>query len=323
MSVIGSLEKAWTYVSGDSKPAATPASAPAAPTQATVPASALAAQTGTASAPSASSNVTNAQGHTARMALGATGSGPGRTDDIPPPPPMQLDWSYDSSLTTNGPTPLSPGTPASRLEDLRGVSQLDSNKKTTNDGQRCGASSIVAGAYYAGGTDGVKKLIADQSAYSKTHNLANKDPYFGDKELKKHVESGKMTNDDLNKIQENLHKTLSARQEQVHGKLSGIHRDQMSEFMNEATNTKQAFDEKGLAIAHVDTDRKEGGNHYILAGQHDGKSFVYDPYSIKGANEDLDQVTQDPEKLKTYRDSMATVNGNKYVYSGNNRPFGT
>ena len=306
MSVIGKLESAWNYVTGDKKPAPAPAPAPAAPAQTTTPVAGLAGQTNSPSSPSASSNVTNSQGQFARLALG---------DNIPPP---EVGARY-SNQTTDPAFPLHPDSPRERLDDLRGISQLgDKSLKTVNDDQRCGASSIVAGAYYGGGTDGVKKLIDDQAAYAKNHGLKSQDPYYGDKELKKRVESGKLTNGDINKIQENLHKTLSERDKAETGTQRGLSTQRMREFMNESPNTKKIFDDNGMAIAHVDTDMKDGGNHYVLAGKHDGKPFIYDPMSINDSDGNLSQVTQDEGQLNIYRNSLVPSAGQKYVYSGQN-----
>lgn len=304
---IGSLESAWNYVTGKSTPAPPPPAAPAtpavAPAQTNPSVGTLSGQTGTVSSPAASSNVTNAQGQAARLALG----------DIPPP---EVGARYSNQTTVPHPE-LRPGSKETRLDDLRSISQLDENKKTVNDDQRCGASTIVAGAYYGGGTDGVKKLIDDQAAYAKNHGLKNQDPYFGDKELKKRVESGKLTNGDINKIQENLHKTLAERDIAETGNKRGLTTDRMREFMNEATNTKKVFDDNGMAIAHVDTDMKDGGNHYVLAGKHNGAPFIYDPMSIDDSNTgNLNQIVQDEGQLNIYRNSLVPSNGQKYVYSG-------
>ena len=284
----------------------------------------------------AGTHATNSQGHAARMALGSTvnlehngvGTSGGNGTACETPVAGRLDATYDKTLKTNGADRLNSESKTTRLNDLDKVSQLDGNGETLADENRCAASTVVAGMYYAKGGDGIKDLIKDMDAYNKKHDLGQ-NTKFGSPEFKKRLESGELTKDDLNQVQENLHWMLMARQDkalEASGKPSGVDdgigSNVLKDFVKDSANTKKAFDDNGLAIAMVDTDKDGAGNHFVLAGQHEGSSFVYDPFSNKGADGGLDQVTQDRDRLRQYRESItAQDNNQKYVYTNGDVPY--
>lgn len=226
---------------------------------------------------------------------------------------------YDDSRRTQGDQALNPATRSSRLADLDQVSQLDNNDHTFDDEDRCGPSSVVAGAYYGGGTQGVRGLVQDMDSYRRRHNLEN-DPFEGT-DVRERLASGNLTRDDLNQVQDGLYATLRDRQDDAVGDLSSVHSGigdrVLGEFMNQAPNTRRTFDQNNLAIAAVDTQGDGQGNHFVLGGQHQGRAFVYDPYSIQGENGQLNQVTQDPGQIQAYRDAIeGGNNGTQYTYDG-------
>ena len=290
---------------------------------------ALSTQTG-AVASHTGNGITNSQGHAARMALGSTvnleghgvGTYGGSGAACQTPASGRLDASYDKSLKTNGSEKLNAESKNTRLVDLDKVSQLDSNGDTIADESRCAASTVVAGMYYSQGAEGIQSLVKDMQAYNKKHDL-QQPTNFGSKEFQARLKSGKLTKDDLNQVQEQLHWTLTARQDAVQeangqaiGLNDGIGSNILKDFVKSSPSTKKAFDDNGLTIAMVDTDKDGGGNHFVLAGKHEGSSFVYDPYSNKGPDNSLHQVTLDPDRLRQYRDAItAQDNNQKYVYS--------
>lgn len=238
---------------------------------------------------------------------------------------------YDESARTNGHARLNPESRDSRLRDLDSISQLDRDGNTTNDGDRCGPSSVVAGAYYGGGVNGLRTLVSDMDRYTQQNNLdmngfrRNHD-LGGDPmaQVREHLRTGNVTRGDMNRIQENLYQTLQARQESVLGNgapASGIADNYLGNFMQNAQGTRQIFDQNNLAIANVDTDGDGTGNHFVLGGQHNGQSFVYDPYSIRGENGQLDQVTQDQGQINSYRNAIDNNSWDQgqYTYNGGAR----
>lgn len=341
MSFVSSLtQKITSYISDSPRSASGPAQATPGASQPVANAS-TASLSGASEVPRAGggSAVTNSQGQYARLALGssestAIGGVGGNGGNISAceaggtTTKARLDEKYDSSLKTNGKEALNPESKDSRLNDLKGLSQLDKNDGTAYDEHRCGASTVVAGVYYAKGTEGLKNLVKDMEAYGKKHKL-DLNPYGTDPSLKKRLESGKLTKDDLNQLQDSLHSMMQARQDnflESKGKADeitpGIGSNVLKEFVSESSHTKKTFDDNNLVIGHVDTDRKDGGNHFILAGTHNDKPFVYDPFSVKGSDGKLDNVTQDLDRLRVYRDSLSVQDNNqKYVYSQADVPF--
>lgn len=234
---------------------------------------------------------------------------------------------YNEDIKTRGGDRLNPESRSSRLADLDGVSQLDSNRMTIDDENRCGPSTVVAGMYYADGSKGIQNLMTDMQAYSDRHGL-DYNPYAGSDGLRERVRSGDLSKGDLNQIQDNLYGMMQMRQDEAiqdnGGNIvqTGIGDRVINEFINDSPNVKKTFDDNGMAIAVVDTDGQNGGNHFVLAGQHEGRPFVYDPWSIEGDNGQLNQVTQNRDELIAYRDAITPVNGNdKYVYSASNVPY--
>lgn len=315
MGLIGdAYNKAKTYVTGKtSAPAPSAPAAPAAPTLASpsaAPAFSLSGQTGVEGGAAASQGVTNAQGSAARAALGAGSVREPRT--------------LGSLHTPGEPTPanerLNPGSAQSRFQDLNGVSQTAEGEKATMD--RCGASTLVAAAYYAGGTEGLKKLAADTQNYCKAHKLIG-DLYDGDKELQKRIESGTATKGDLNKLQQNLYTVMAERQSAycadrgIPDPGTQIGTSIMQDFINSSPGTKKMLEDNKMSISHVTTDGSASGDHFVLQGQHNGKPFVYDPYSIK-ENGKLNQITQSDERLQMYEAARRPVDGSAFLYSKDN-----
>lgn len=104
---------------------------------------------------------------------------------------------------------------------------------------------------------------------------------------------------------------MLARQEQVqsaHGVENynrGIGSNVLKDFAFNSPTVQKSLVDGGLDVALVDTDGKDGGNHYVLSGQQDGKRFVCDPYSIKGGDGSLQQVTFDADRVRLYREAAS------------------
>ncbi len=269
-----------------------------------------------------SNGLTNRQGLAARLALGSgqnhhgVGDIGGNTGDITTLKKTVLAKRprvgdlHDGSLKTQGADKLDPTSPATRLADLNGVSQLDDNADTFDDENRCGASSLVAGVYYAKGTDGLRGLVKDMERYAKKNKISL-DAYGGSKELKEHLKTGQLSKDDLNRIGDNLHSFMLAKQEQVQAANGvedynrGIGSNVLKDFALNSPTVQKSLVDGRLDVGLVDTDGKDGGNHYVLSGQQDGKPFVYDPYSIKGSDGSLQQVTFDADRVRLYREAAS------------------
>jgi hypothetical protein len=213
--------------------------------------------------------------------------------------------NYDESMRTTGDAALHPETRASRLADLDRISQLDNNAGgTVYDEDRCGPASMVAGVYYAGGVEGLRGLVSDMDAYRARHHL-DCEPLSPN--VRAHLRSGRLTRDDISQIQDRLYGTLDSRQsdflEEQTGSsdtTGGIYEGVLDEFRTTSPHVRSAFRQNGLSIHNVDTDGVGGPNHFVLRGQHDGRPFVYDPWSIRGRDGSLDQVTQDPSVISRY-----------------------
>lgn len=215
--------------------------------------------------------------------------------------------NYDEAVRTTGDAPLHPETRASRLADLDRISQLDRNEDeatSSYDEDRCGSASMVAGVYYANGVDGLRGLVRDMDTYRSRHHL---DCESLNPEVRAHLASGNLTRDDINQIQDRLHGTLDTRQDDFltsetgsNGAGGGIYSGVLDEFRTESPSVRRAFEDNGLSIHNVDTDGDGAANHFVLRGEHGGRPFVYDPWSIQGRDGNLDQVTQDPAIIGRY-----------------------
>jgi len=225
---------------------------------------------------------------------------------------------YSDTLRTTGNTPLYDGTNReSRMNSLRGVSQMDNDASTTYDNVRCGASCVVAGAYYAEGRQGLNNLIADMRAYNTQHGTGqNIDAYIGDLQTRLN-NGGTITNSDMNNLQECLFALMNGSGDPS----DGLDEAAIRGFIQESPNVRRMFNDNDLAIALVDTDGRNGGNHFVLGFQNNGRSTVYDPAPINNGGRQ-DQITQDPATIARYQsaiDNYGSTN-QQYTYDGGPGP---
>jgi hypothetical protein len=219
--------------------------------------------------------------------------------------------SYDPKLCTKNSEPLTGTDKDGRLKDLQGFSQRDDDKKTYNDTQRCGATSLTAAAYHADGGKGLNQLLDASEAYNASHGAAP-DPQDQQElqALRERINSGHMTKGDLSLVAERLHTTLSLADLTGSRAGAGVSQGGMKAFLNspEAKNFKGTLDSCGTTIEPVDVQNKGQFNHWVARlGTGRGPMAIYDPESIKGPDGKLNQVTEDPATVKRYTDSANQV----------------
>lgn len=285
----------------------------------------LSGQSASNSSPASSSRVTEAQGHAARMALGSgaselsqggLGGGPAATS--------KQTNTYDTTLKTKSSEPLNPGDKASRLEDLRTFSQRDDDDlNTTNDRQRCAATSLTAAAYHSNGIDGLRTLMDSCDKFSKDNKgktLSENGPDFS--AIRQKLKDGiPLTKGDLSQISEGVHTTLRDSQfigEQKHGLpalAEGVSPGGVHSFLNSdaAKDLKQTLSDNGAALLPVDASGNGKFDHWVaklgpnnFVEKH--TESIYDPESVRKFSMDpnhsgLSQVTSDEAVVARYADS--------------------
>lgn len=282
--------------------------APAAPTAQVAPSTttALSTQENVSSNPSASIDVTNSQGHAARMALGSdythggTGGGQANTSG-------RVN-NYDTKLATNNSERLDPSSKESRARDLKGFSQRDNDKYgTLNDDQRCAGTALTANIYHAEGTAGLTKLMDACEKYhaaNKRDALSEEGPDFS--AIREKIKNNQpLTKGDLSLISEGVHTTLRDAQHIGETKNGLPHLDKgvspgaMKDFLSSdsAKDVKAVMANSGNTLLPIDMDGNGSFDHWVANLKGSG---VYDPESVRGKDGKLSQITSDPEMIKRY-----------------------
>ena len=178
------------------------------------------------------------------------------------------------------------GTREERLAFLRGFTQnyaldgMEIGGVDDTGGNRCGATSLLAGAMLAGGNDGLKTMIDlvgnddRASEYMKGELGGLQDKLARGENLSKA---------DLRLLQAGLHDNLRARSVEKFGDRyeeegAGVAVGAMWDVMQDPA-LKQLYEDNGLSIGHIDTTGDDKANHYVLQVGSPGSegAMVYDP----------------------------------------------
>lgn len=157
-----------------------------------------------------------------------------------------------------------------------------------NGGMRCGASSLVGGALYGGGKEGLKTLLDSMAADRKKQGL----PPLGGKELeavqkKLSDPQAKLTRGDLDVIQGQTYEHFRNGKDGVSGR-------GMQDFVTQHKGMKDLFAAKDLGLEGIDLSGDGRSDHLVLGIGHDARGnrrMVYDP-----------QARQDKEGWGDYMD---------------------
>jgi hypothetical protein len=163
---------------------------------------------------------------------------------------------------------------------------------------RCGATTLLAGAMLGGGTGGVK-LLLDTAAASDGVDKSTK--LLLDQVAKKLARGEALTDGDLHFVQEGLHQHLRSVDVQtgraVEGR-TGVDGRTLAELVDGNEELRKMFVDGGLGVAKIDNDGDDVANHFVLQIGQPGADdeAVYDPLARKDGH----QVVTDPTRVNDY-----------------------
>ncbi len=293
---------------------------------ATLTTSSLSSQSNPPSGSGQGNAVTDSQGQAARSALGSGGASQGGMGFNPLTSISEAGGSlkefagavkaklaqtnnYDTSLKTNNSEALDPSSKASRLSDLSTFSQRDNDGKTTNDGQRCAATSLTAAMYHAEGVDGLTKLMdgadkfhADNSGDTRT----GKGPDFT--AVRKKIKDGEtLTKGDLSHVSEGIHHSLRDSQYIIEGETGipelekGVSPPAVKRFLDSSAGSdiSKTLKDNDSMLAIQDMDGNGSFDHFVARLG----NAIYDPEAISNGSGQLSQVVTGEGMIDRYKES--------------------
>jgi len=185
--------------------------------------------------------------------------------------------------------------PADRLKLLNGLTQNDQYDPYSSG--RCGSSVILAAAIQGGGKEGLQALMNQVKK-----GIDPTDQMYGSymKSLEKNMREGKLTMGDMDKLNGMLYTQLrDAQNKKFEGEEippEGLDPEVLKEFIGKNKTLKGYFQKGDMSIESVDSDGKDGANHFVLQMGGKDSSFTYDPYARKDGN----QLVFDAVENKNY-----------------------
>ena len=205
-------------------------------------------------------------------------------------------------------------TPEGRLEALNSLTQETAtgdfeNQKAEDEGRKeanaekhmCGATTLLAGAMTAGGTDGLKVVL------EMAQNGADKMDAFFLQGIQKKLESGEaITDSDLQNLKSGLHNRLrrdQAKFREENGITTpddgGVDGQVMQNAFDGNADLAKLYEDNGMSVSFIDhtADGKDSANHFVLRMEgEDGKASYYNPMALKGGQ----QVVTDADQVAMY-----------------------
>jgi hypothetical protein len=193
--------------------------------------------------------------------------------------------------------------PEARMAALQGFTQNYKMDGMAVDGKdaapgdnRCGATSLLAGAMLADGNQGVQAMIDMVKADPEAAQL-----YGGtlDDLTKKITEGGALTQSDLHLVQSGVHDHLRKEHERAgfDPTSTGVDGKIIQDKIKHNQQLNKYFSDENLSVNFIDNDGDDSPNHFVLdiGEKGDRGHAVYDPFSREGG-----QVVEKSGQLRDY-----------------------
>jgi hypothetical protein len=197
--------------------------------------------------------------------------------------------------TTNEPPkpddkPLDMSTPKAREDVLDKMVQNNPDDKESKD--RCGPTSVLAGAIKAGGMEGVKAVLGDVA----TGPDGKPDPEVADLQAK--LKTGEVSAQDLQAIEAKMYAKMREGRSDADKAQAGVSPDEIKNFMAKDQALSKMYKDNHLEIDAEDVTGSGRASHAVLAQRDANNNLaeIYDPYQRKDGH----QVITDPTTLHDY-----------------------
>jgi hypothetical protein len=212
----------------------------------------------------------------------------------------RIDAKYANTVpddVNSGPAKLD--TPEGRQAAMNKMVQNDPTDTSGDD--KCGPTSILAGAILAGGTDGAKAIMADIQKNRPPGSKPDPDIKALQERLAK---GGELTMTDLHVIQGSLYDSMKSTEKRDPDlndgvkNQSGLDGKTIQDFISKDPALAKMFKDNHMEIDYEDTTGNGKGNHFVLGMRNDKSDLtgIYDPYLRKDGN----QMVKDPNDIHDY-----------------------